>query len=282
MGNKFLILCLLGFLMEIPSAYAQQRKFFSQGNVSRDSVADDLGTIPAFTIYKDNYLITGTNFSGGKITKYNSDAKFQISLRHRLYKSMLPWRIYLFFTYTQKSFWDIYRKSAPFTETNYNPTLGFGHNFVKDKRIAGVAFHQFENESNGRDSIWSRSWNKISFMGLYAFKRNYTLQAKFWIPVMVAKENKSLPRYAGVGLLAATYTSNNERLNCSVVMIKRAEWNLSANWKIEIAYKIFKLDNQYVFLQFYNGYGESMIAYKYFQRCVRVGIVIKPNSFTIF
>ena len=90
MGNKFLILCLLGFLMEIPSAYAQQRKFFSQGNVSRDSVADDLGTIPAFTIYKDNYLITGTNFSGGKITKYNSDAKFQISLRHRLYKSMLP------------------------------------------------------------------------------------------------------------------------------------------------------------------------------------------------
>ena len=56
-------------------------------------------------------------------------------------------------------------------------------------------------------------------MGLYAFKRNYTLQAKFWIPVMVAKENKSLPRYAGVGLLAATYTSNNERLNCSVVML---------------------------------------------------------------
>lgn len=133
----------------------------------RDSVADDLGTIPAFTIYKDNYIITGTNFSGGKIDKYNSDAKFQISLRHRLYKSMLPWKVYLFFTYTQRSFWDIYRKSAPFTETNYNPTLGLGHNFIKNKWIAGRVFLQFEHESNGRDSIWSRSWNKISLMGLY-------------------------------------------------------------------------------------------------------------------
>lgn len=79
----------------------------SEKDVRADSIADDLGTIPAFTIYKDNYIITGTDFSGGKINKYNSDAKFQISLRHRLYKRMLPWRVYLFFTYTQKSFWDI-------------------------------------------------------------------------------------------------------------------------------------------------------------------------------
>lgn len=248
----------------------------------RDSVADDLGTIPAFTIYKDNYIITGTNFSGGKINKYNSDAKFQISLRHRLYKSMLPWKVYLFFTYTQRSFWDIYRKSAPFTETNYNPTLGLGHNFIKNKGIVGRVFLQFEHESNGRDSIWSRSWNKISLMGLYAFNKNYTVQTKFWVPVMVAKENKHLASYAGIAQIAGTYSSNDRRLTGSVLLVKRSGWNFSANWQIEIAYKFFRLDNQYLFLQYYSGYGESMIDFDHFQRCLRVGIVIKPNSFTIF
>lgn len=44
---------------------------------TEDSLILALGNIPAFTIYKDNYIITGTNFEGGKITKYNSDAKFQ-------------------------------------------------------------------------------------------------------------------------------------------------------------------------------------------------------------
>ena len=97
---------------------------------SEDSLMQALGNIPAFTIYKDNYVVTGTSFTGGKISKYNSDAKFQISLRHRLYRKLLPYRIYLFLTYSQKSFWDIYRKSAPFADNNYNPSLGFGRNFI--------------------------------------------------------------------------------------------------------------------------------------------------------
>ena len=74
---------------------------------TEDSLILALGNIPAFTIYKDNYIITGTNFEGGKITKYNSDAKFQISLRHRLYRKLLPYRLYTFLTNTQKSFCDI-------------------------------------------------------------------------------------------------------------------------------------------------------------------------------
>lgn len=102
---------------------------------SEDSLMQALGNIPAFTIYKDNYVVTGTSFTGGKISKYNSDAKFQISLRHRLYRKLLPYRIYLFLTYSQKSFWDIYRKSAPFADNNYNPSLGFGRNFIGEEGL---------------------------------------------------------------------------------------------------------------------------------------------------
>lgn len=34
---------------------------------TEDSLILALGNIPAFTIYKDNYIITGTNFEGGKL-----------------------------------------------------------------------------------------------------------------------------------------------------------------------------------------------------------------------
>ena len=35
------------------------------GVQSEDSLMEALGTIPAFTIYKDNYVVTGTSFKGG-------------------------------------------------------------------------------------------------------------------------------------------------------------------------------------------------------------------------
>ena len=249
---------------------------------SEDSLMQALGNIPAFTIYKDNYVITGTSFAGGKINKYNSDAKFQISLRHRLYRKLLPYRIYIFLTYTQISFWDIYRKSAPFSETNYNPTLGFGRNFIRNKRIEGIGMIQFEHESNGRDSIQSMSWNRITFTGIYIPDQNFTLQAKAWIAMMLSEYNKHITRYAGIGHLGLTYASDNGRFSASALMIKRGGWNLNANWQLGIAYRLFKADNQFLYLQYYNGYSESLIHFNEFQRYLRIGFVIKPNSISIY
>ena len=79
-----------------------------------DSVRREIDREPPFGIYKDNYFVTGSSFSHGGPNKYNSDAKFQISLRYRLIQGVLPYNTYLFLTYTQKSFWEIYRKSKPF------------------------------------------------------------------------------------------------------------------------------------------------------------------------
>ena len=85
---------------------------------------------PPFGIFKDNYFITGAPI-GEEPTRYNADAKFQISFKHRLTDRVLPFGTYLFLTYTQKSFWDIYQESSPFAETNYNPGLGLGRVYDK-------------------------------------------------------------------------------------------------------------------------------------------------------
>ena len=157
-------------------------------------------------------FVTGSSFSHGGPNKYNSDAKFQISLRYRLIQGVLPYNTYLFLTYTQKSFWEIYRKSKPFSDNNYNPTLGLGNLLRKNGKAVGLVMLQYEHESNGRDSIWSRSWNRISLLGQIFFSRNWSMEVKLWAPFSLDDPNRDIVYYNGYGLVAANYKSDNERL----------------------------------------------------------------------
>ncbi|WP_394700040.1 phospholipase A [uncultured Draconibacterium sp.] len=73
-------------------------------------------------MFKDNYFVTGTTLND-EPKKYNSDAKFQISIKYRIMNKPFLYGFYPYLTYTQKSFWDIYLNSSPFAESNYNPGL---------------------------------------------------------------------------------------------------------------------------------------------------------------
>lgn len=250
---------------------------------SRDSIRRELETIPPFSIYKDNYFVTGTNFRGGGINQHNSDAKFQVSIMHRLIRGILPQDMYLFITYSQRSFWDIYKKSAPFEENVYNPSIGIGNNIVIDDHVVGVGFFQIEHESNGRDSIWNRSWNKVSFTAIGAITPDLNLQFKVWVPFWKAKENKDIARYAGYWHLVANYQTPSRRFSFTGQYIKRGGWDLNANFMLEAAFRLTKKRNQYICIQYYNGYGESLLDYNVFSGYIRVGVVIKPDKwFSIY
>ncbi|MDE5634474.1 MAG: phospholipase A, partial [Muribaculaceae bacterium] len=51
---------------------------------------------------------------------------------------------------------------------------------------------------------------------------------------------------------------------------------------IEVAYRFSTKSNQYLFAQYYNGYGEGLLDYKKYHSQLRVGIVIKPTLFSEF
>ena len=76
--------------------------------------------------------------------------------------------------------------------------------------------------------------------------------------------------------------SDNRRFSGGVTVVKRKGWNLNANVIVDLSYRIFKRDNQYLFLQFYNGYGEGLLEYNKFHSQIRVGLLIKPKLFSDF
>ena len=92
-------------------------------SITKDSINTILKKAPSFTIFQDNYFLTGIPLNE-EATKNSADAKFQISFKQRLTNAELPFNTYMFLTYTQKSFWNIYKKSSPIIETNYKPEIG--------------------------------------------------------------------------------------------------------------------------------------------------------------
>lgn len=242
-----------------------------------DSVRREFDKGPYFGLYKDNYFIFGTSI-GPRPTRENSNIKFQISISQKLTKSTLPFGTYLYLYFTQKVFWNILENSMPMTDLNFNPGVGIAKPlFVKD-RFIGKVMLQLEHESNGRDSIWSRSWNKVTLGANILIDANLSVHGKVWIPIIDGMHNKDILDYCGIYQVGTSY--NNGKWGASVVLVKRKGWKLNYNTIFELSYRINRKQNQYLFLQYYNGYGEGLLDYKQFHSQLRVGFVIKPRIFS--
>ncbi|MCM1483064.1 MAG: phospholipase A [Muribaculaceae bacterium] len=275
------ILIISGMAMLYPhSAYAQIVED-KQGLVNADSVRRDFDNQPYFGLYKDNYFIFGTTV-GQKPTRENSNVKFQVSIAQKLTRSVLPWDTYLFLFYSQKVFWNILENSMPMTDLNFNPGIGLAKPlFVKD-RFIGKLMLLLEHESNGRDGLESRSWNKVSVSANIMIDPTFVVHGKFWIPIVDGMNNKDILDYCGIYQVGTQIYSPNRRFGASVLLTKRKGWKLNYNTTLELCYRLFKRDNQYLFLQYYNGYGEGLLEYKQFHSTIRAGIVIKPRLFSEF
>ncbi len=243
-----------------------------------DSLINRFDAMPSFGMYKDNYFVVGTQMFE-KPTEYNSDAKFQVSIRNRLTNSTLPFKTYLFLTYSQKAFWDVFKESFPFRDLNYNPTLGIGKALVRNNRFLGTISMQFEHESNGKSGLDSRSWNKVSFGAYLTMDDRWTFQSKLWIPIVDSGNNKDLVDYTGWGFIAMDYSSPKQKYNVSCVVTKRGGVNLNANVEMNFSIRLFSDDNQFLFVQYYNGYGESLLDYKQYRQRLRIGILLRPTFF---
>lgn len=246
-----------------------------------DSVRAVLDKRPYFTLFRDNYFIGGTTI-GHRPTNKNSDVKFQLSISQRLTKSKLPFDTYLFLMYTQKAFWNVFQKSFPMRDLNFNPGIGFAHLIIHKNKYIGKAYLLFEHESNGKDSIYSRSWNRVTLSGSLLINKNWEAQVKAWIPIVDGKNNRDIVKYCGYMQLAANYMTDDRRFSAAAIVTKRGGWNFDFNTTLELSYKFNNNENQYLFLQYYNGFGENLLDYNRFHSMLRIGIVIKPQDFSSY
>ena len=270
---------ILLFIIGFTSSVQAQIVKLDNMEFNADSIRKEFDEAPHFSLYKDNYFTIGTAI-GPRPSATNSDVKFQVSISQRLTKSTLPFNTYLFLFYNQKVFWNVFENSMPVHDFNFNPGIGVSKLLIAKDRVIGKASLLIEHESNGRDNDNSRSWNKISLCGSIYISPQFMIHAKYWIPIVDGQHNRDILRYCGIFQNGLQEMSNDKKYGMAITLVKRQGWNLNFNTIVELNYRLFKKDNQYMFLQYYNGYGDNLLDYNKFHSRLRFGIVIKPDWYS--
>lgn len=220
--------------------------------------------------------MTGVPLTSG-INNETADAKYQISFKERLTNAVLPFETYLFLSYTQKSFWNIYRESSPFSDTNYNPAIAIGKILLTKNKMLSIFTVAIEHESNGRDTIYSRSWNKVSFTYFFPIAKQQTIKIQGWILFAYKTNNADLMEYVGYGELV--YTNQFNKLTLDLTFRKGANFDKKGSIMAQVYYKTSIKSNKFLTIQYYNGYAESLLNYTQKTNSVRIGFVFKPTKF---
>ena len=278
---KRILLLIILAVTALPPLRAQLVPAENQTNYV-DSLRREFDNGPYFGLYKDNYFTVGTTVGVQKPSRTNSDVKFQISIAQKLTRSVLPWHTYIFLMYTKKTFWNVFEKSLPMHDLNFNPGLGWSKPFFNKDRYVGKLTLLLEHESNGRDSIQSRSWNRISIGGSVLIDPWIMVHGKVWIPIIDGQNNRDILNYCGIYQTGVEIATLDRKFIWDITFVKRKGWNLNFNTIFEFSWRFHKKSNQYFFLQYYNGYGESLLDYNQFHSRLRAGIVIKPKFFSEF
>ena len=246
-----------------------------------DSIRSEFDKRPYFGLMKDNYFAFGSS-TFYKPTSDNSIIKIQLSISQRLTKSKLPFDSYLFIAHTQKINWNIFKSSAPINELYFNPAIGLSRLLIKENKYIGKSTLMVEHESNGKDGVNSRSLEKLTLATSLLLRRNLELQVKIWIPYIDGENNQDILKYTGIFQVGSDYKMLTDKLRMSAIITKRSGWGLNFNTAFELSYKHSQKSNQFFFIQYYNGYGESLTEYKTFSNSIRVGFVIKPTDFSFY
>jgi len=274
MHLKYLLLCscLLFTTLSKAQLFEEDKNF---------TAADSLLKESGFSIHKDNYFITGLPLNETP-TSTNTDVKYQISFKQRLSKRPLLGGFFPYLLYTQKAFWDIYANSKPFSELNFNPGIAVVRPFyLKGKRLTYASI-SLEHESNGRDSIYSKTWNYFAFSLKSQVSPRWMVGLRGWIPMVDKEDNPDLIKYVGYGEASATYQIKPGRWTADLIFRKGSGVLNYGSFQSHLNFKPYKKENYYITLQWFVGYTESLIDYQQHKSMLRLGFVLKPEGMSIF
>ncbi len=181
----------------------------------------------------------------------------------------------LWFGYTTTSFWQAYNSdySAAFRETNYEPEMMWV--LRTDYSLAGFRgrFVNFGlvHQSNGRSADLSRSWNRV--YAQFGLERgNLALLVRPWIRVHENRgndDNPDIEDYMGHGDLLAVYSKGRNAYSLLLRNNFKSPDNrgaLKLNWSFPLVGRLKG------YVQYFNGYGESLIDYNHRQQSLGLGV----------
>jgi len=247
----------------------------------RVSTYEPTYVLPAYYTFSPDDAVYGGSLPNDQSLN-NIELKFQLSFKIATASS--GWGKSVYAAYTQTSYWQFYRDSAFFRETNYQPELliapdnrwdlgaGWGLGF----RLAPIV-----HQSNGRGGSLERSWNRTSadllFERLDGSGDGWTADMRgwgVWRGSAYRRYNPDLARYLGYFRPSAAY--------------KKGPWEffLALRNQFESGFRRGSLEaslSHYLgsswslYFQYFNGYGQSLIEYNHSTNALGAGFALRTR-----
>ncbi len=214
----------------------------------------------------------------------NLEIQFQLSLKSAVAESLFTEQDALFVGFTVKSFWQAYNSdiSAPFRETNYEPEL-FWVTPVPWQILGGDATLfalGLSHQSNGRSQQFSRSWNRL--YGSIIWERwRFVFRFKAWYRIPEDEkddpldadgdDNPDIEDFLGNFEFNVIYREYDHEVSVLLRNNLDSDDNRGA-LQIDWTFPLKRRFRGYV--QFFNGYGESLIDYDASITRLGVGILL--------
>ncbi|MDY7115398.1 phospholipase A [Halomonas sp. SSL-5] len=242
----------------------------------------------AITAYRRNYLFPLTYNRSPNHPAYadltgqermeRSELKFQFSAKVALAEGLFGNAGDLYFAYTQRSWWQAYNTddSSPFRETNYEPEIFL--NFDNDWQLLGWANIRnrvaINHQSNGRSNELSRSWNRLYLETI--FQRGdwaVSLAPHYRLPETTGDDdNPDIERFMGYGDVTLARRFGDNELS---LMVRGNPGAGHMGGQFDYSWPLFDSKVR-AHVQYYHGYGESLIDYDHNTQRLSLGFSLNP------
>ncbi|MDR9439324.1 MAG: phospholipase A [Halomonas sp.] len=208
-----------------------------------------------------------------------AEMKFQFSAKFNLVDDLFgDYGGDLHFAYTQRSWWQAFNTdaSSPFRETNYEPEvfIDFENRWSRlgwtniNNRLA------FNHQSNGRSDPLSRSWNRLILESTFVNDDWALTLAPHWrIPEPEEEDdNPDIYKYLGYGDITLAVRLNGD--NELSLMLRGNPDDGNMGTEVDYSWPLFNSVRGHV--QYYYGYGESLIDYDQRNHRLSLGFSLNP------
>lgn len=242
--------------------------------------------------HRANYiLLAAHNFNGWEDHSFadyhgmdrldldDTEIQFQLSLKTPLAVNIFRDDLDLYAGYTMRSFWQAYNGSisSPFRDTNHEPEVWLQHRstytigpFSNTVNVLGI-----NHQSNGQSGSLSRSWNRI-YGGIGLEYGDFAFLVKPWIRIHEPADqddNPDITDYLGHGSFEAAYKYRDHTFTFMSRNNLESGFSRGA-FQIGWSFPLFGYDYIKGYIQYFSGYGESLIDYNRYVNRIGFGFAL--------